>query len=184
MDVNSSNVSDEELNKMIANLKNNQHSSPTKIISNSGSPVNSIQPDASSDSDGQANPVATAIPTQAVPPIPETAEPPVQQDIPPIATSPQPEDIAPFAQPTAADVPNLDYIKKNVLVELRPLITKLNLPADEKFDTILLMIRSTDDVSLIPLASDTARQIVDDTRRAQALLDIIKEIDFFKQTQA
>ena len=39
MDDNSSNVSDEELNKMIANLKNNQHSSPTKIISNSGSPV-------------------------------------------------------------------------------------------------------------------------------------------------
>jgi hypothetical protein len=74
---------------------------------------------------------------------------------------------------------NLDKIKTSALEELRPLVGKLNLPADEKFDTLLLIIRSTDDQSLLDEAHDAAKEIQDDTKRAQALLDIIKEIDYF-----
>jgi hypothetical protein len=73
----------------------------------------------------------------------------------------------------------LDKIKTSALEELRPLVGKLNLPADEKFDTLLLIIRSTDDQSLLDEAHDAAKEIPDETKRAQALLDIIKEIDYF-----
>jgi hypothetical protein len=52
------------------------------------------------------------------------------------------------------------------------------LAPDEKFDTYLLLIRSTDDTSLIAPAHTAAKNIPDETRRAQALLDIIKEIDY------
>lgn len=72
----------------------------------------------------------------------------------------------------------LASIKKDALVELRPLVDKLNVSPEEKFDTYLLLIRSTDDADLIAPAHEAAKAITDETRRAEALLDIIKEIDY------
>lgn len=94
---------------------------------------------------------------------------------------PEPAFAAPaFSAPAVASAaPELDAIKKDALEELRPLVDKLNLPADEKFDTLLLIIRSTDDKSLVTAAHEAARAIEDETKRAQALLDVIKEIDYF-----
>lgn len=73
---------------------------------------------------------------------------------------------------------DLTGVKQEALSELRPLVDKLNIPAEEKFDTYLLLLRSTDDKTLIEPAHETAKLIEDESRRAQALLDIIKEIDF------
>ena len=81
--------------------------------------------------------------------------------------------------PTAAADPALDTIKQTALNELRPLVDKLDVSPEEKFDTYLLLLRSTDDKTLIAPAHDAAIAIVDEARRAQALLDIIKEIDYF-----
>jgi hypothetical protein len=75
----------------------------------------------------------------------------------------------------------LDDLKKTALEELRPLVGKLNLPPEEKFDTLLLIIRSTDDQSLLEPAHEAAKAITDENKRAQALLDVIKEIDYFSQ---
>lgn len=75
----------------------------------------------------------------------------------------------------------LEAIKKNALVELRPLVGKLTVSPEEKFDTYLLIIRSTDDTDLIAPAHEAAKAITDETRRAEALLDIIKEIDYLSQ---
>jgi hypothetical protein len=75
---------------------------------------------------------------------------------------------------------NLDLIKINALDELRLLVDDLSLPPDEKFDALLLLIRSTDDKELIKPAYEAAQQIKDDTKRASALLDVVKEIDFFE----
>lgn len=77
----------------------------------------------------------------------------------------------------------LDGIKLEALNELRPLVDKLNVSPEEKFDTYLLLLRSTDDKALIAPAHDAAKGIADEARRAQALLDIIKEIDFLSQSQ-
>lgn len=78
---------------------------------------------------------------------------------------------------------NLDSIKKDAIVELRPLVDKLDLAPEEKFDTYLLLLRSTDDRELIAPAHEAAKSITDESRRAQALLDIIKEIDFLSGQQ-
>lgn len=83
----------------------------------------------------------------------------------------------------AAD-PALESIKKDALEQLRPLVDKLDLPPEEKFDTLLLIIRSTDDKSLVQAAYDTAKGIADEAKRAEALLDIIKEIDYFSHPAA
>jgi hypothetical protein len=77
----------------------------------------------------------------------------------------------------------LDALKKSALEELRPLVGKLNLPPEDKFDTLLLIIRSTDDQTLLAPAHEAAKAIPDETKRAQALLDVIKEIDYFSQGQ-
>lgn len=93
---------------------------------------------------------------------------------------PGPGVVQPFNGPmqTQDQGDDLESIKRDAISELRPLVDKLNLPPEEKFDTYLLLIRSTDDTTLIAPAHEAARNIVDESRRAQALLDIIKEIDF------
>lgn len=89
-----------------------------------------------------------------------------------------PSEPAAFSLPTSADTTGLEGIKKDALNELRPLVDKLTVPPEEKFDTYLLLLRSTDDTSLIGPAHEAAKEIPDEARRAQALLDVIKEIDY------
>lgn len=83
--------------------------------------------------------------------------------------------------PTTAPSGDLDGIKKDALNELRPLIDKVDLPAEEKFDTYLMLIRSTDDTSLVGPAHAAAQGIADEKRRAEALLEIVKEIDYLSR---
>ena len=96
----------------------------------------------------------------------------------PEPVAPTPAVSAPAPAPAPAADPALDTIKQTALNELRPLVDKLDVSPEEKFDTYLLLLRSTDDKTLIAPAHDAAVAIVDEARRAQALLDIIKEIDY------
>ena len=86
--------------------------------------------------------------------------------------------VGPLPSTGSAD---LDNIKLDALKELRPLMDKVELPADEKFDTYLMLIRSTDDSSLIGPAHAVAQTIADEKRKAEALLEIIKEIDYLSR---
>ncbi len=87
-----------------------------------------------------------------------------------------PEPVREQPAPVVSD--DLGVIKKDALIELRPLLEKLDLVPEEKFDIYLMLLRSTDDKTLIAPAHNAARNIADEIRRAQALLDIIKEIDY------
>lgn len=93
----------------------------------------------------------------------------------------------PMQAPTTAPAPmaasGLDAIKQDALNELRPLVDKLNISAEEKFDTYLLIIRSTDDSSLVAPAFAAARAIADEAGKAQALFEIVKEIDYLSNPQ-
>lgn len=100
------------------------------------------------------------------------------------AESETPSPSTPPSVQSAAGHGALDDIKKDALEELRPLVDRLDLPPDEKFDIMLLIIRSTDDQSLLAPAHAAAKAIEDETKRAQALLDIIKEIDYFANPSA
>ena len=83
-------------------------------------------------------------------------------------------------QPTVFPSIDLDMIKNHALEDLRPLVEKLTVSNEEKFDIYLLLLRSSDDNTLVEPAYNAARSIEDETKRANALLDIIKEVDYFK----
>ena len=115
-----------------------------------------------------------------LPPLPDLPPEPEPEQQPAASPAPQPKAAKSAATTDASD---LDTVKNNAIRELRPLVGKLNISAEEKFDTYLLLIRSTDDRTLIPPAHEAAKEITDESRRAQALLDIIKEIDFLSNPQ-
>jgi hypothetical protein len=83
--------------------------------------------------------------------------------------------------PEAAGDSSLLDIKQQALQHLSPLVQHLDQSAEEKFKTTMMMIQASDDKTLIPTAFDSAKQIQDDKARAQALLDIINEINYFTQ---
>lgn len=108
---------------------------------------------------------------------PAPAEP-----VTPVALEAAPEAVAPEASAPVAPAPATDPLNAtlhNAINDLRPLVDKLTIPVEEKFDTYLLLIRSTNDSSLVEPAYQIAKQISDDTKRANALLTIIKEVNYF-----
>lgn len=131
---------------------------------------------------GAVLPTVTPLPTDDDDELAATAVAPEPAPEAPSAPVTPVADAAPSPAPAADS--SLDGIKKDALTELRPLVDKLNVSAEERFDTYLLLIRSTDDKSLIGPAHEAAKEIKDDARRAQALLDVIKEIDYLSQNAA
>jgi hypothetical protein len=122
--------------------------------------------------DDAAAPAAADEPAET----PAAPEAPALPEVPEVAV---PAPVVPdVAAPSLAASDDLDAIKQDALSELRPLVDKLDVSPEEKFDTYLLLLRSTDDKALIAPAHEAARNIADEARRAQALLDVIKEIDY------
>ena len=74
---------------------------------------------------------------------------------------------------------NLISIKKNALQQLAPLIDQLDQEPEEKFKTMLMMIQASDDKTMLDSAYQTAQKISDEKLKAQALLDIVNEINYF-----
>ena len=72
-------------------------------------------------------------------------------------------------------------IKQKALSQLSPLVDHLDQSPEDKFRTTMMMIQASDDQSLIQVAYDAADQIQDEKVRAQALLDIVNEINYFTQ---
>jgi hypothetical protein len=86
---------------------------------------------------------------------------------------------------TATHVPADDLIdiKQKALQQLSPLVGHLNQTPEEKFRTTMMMIQASDDQTLLKAAYEAAGQITDEKTRAQALLDVINEINYFTQQQ-
>lgn len=95
------------------------------------------------------------------------------------------EDSTPASdKPSSAPRPpdnDLLSIKQDALQQLGPLVDHLDQSPEEKFRTKMMMIQANDDQSLVRDTYETAKQITDDKERAQALLDIINEINYFTQ---
>ncbi len=98
----------------------------------------------------------------------------------PTATPP-----APVATTPATDAPNdaLLHIKQQALQHLSPLLGHLDQSPEEKFRTTMMMIQASDDQTLVKEAYASAQAIPDEKIRAQALLDIVNEINYFTQQQ-
>ena len=76
---------------------------------------------------------------------------------------------------------NLDVIKKDALQQLEPLVDQLELSTEERFKTTMMMLQASDNQSLIKKAYELAQQIDNPKVKAQALLDIVNEINYFNQ---
>lgn len=77
----------------------------------------------------------------------------------------------------------LDDVKKEALEDLRPLIEKLDLEPADKFDKYLMMLRASDDPTLIKPAYEAAKNISGEKEKAQALLDVINEINYITSSK-
>ncbi len=82
-----------------------------------------------------------------------------------------------LAAATAED--ELLDIKQQALSQLTPLVSHLDQSPVEKFRTLMMMIQASDNQSLISQAYEAAQQITDEKEKAQALLDIVNEINYF-----
>jgi hypothetical protein len=111
--------------------------------------------------------------TVSIEPQPEEQPAPAETQMPEYIATP-----APTAESPQIDSRSLEDVRKDALSELRPLVDKLDMSPEDKFDICLMLLRSTDDKTLIPAAHEAAKNIADETKRAQALLDVIREIDF------
>jgi hypothetical protein len=99
-----------------------------------------------------------------------------------------PSDSAPTAPEPAASTAggndDLLNIKQEALKQLSPLVGHLDQSPEEKFRTTMMMIQASDDQNLVKAAYEAAQAITDEKARAQALLDIINEINYFTQNHA
>lgn len=123
-------------------------------------------------------------PVHTAPPAPTFAMPPASTHSPTPAFTPTPEPPAPsFAEP---DLPNnadeLINMKQEALQHLQPLISNLQQTPEEEFRTLMMMIQATDDKTMLKKALEAAKKIGDEKTRAQAMLDVINEINYFTQT--
>lgn len=84
-------------------------------------------------------------------------------------------------QSTPAPSQDLLTIKQEALQSLSPLLNHLDQTPEEKFKTTMMMIQASDDQSLVKSAYETAQTITDEKAKAQALLDIVNEINYFTQ---
>jgi len=72
-------------------------------------------------------------------------------------------------------------IKQHALQQLTPLVGHLDQSPEEKFRTTMMMIQASDNQDLIKEAYEAANSISDEKAKAQALLDIVNEINYFTQ---
>lgn len=101
-------------------------------------------------------------------------EPPTSDPSPPQSFSESAGSSAP-----ADSNDDLIDIKQQALQSLQPLVSHLDQSPEEKFKTTMMMIQATDNSSLVKQAYETANQITDEKARAQALLDVVNEINYF-----
>lgn len=88
---------------------------------------------------------------------------------------------APASAPAPANDDELLDIKQQALQQLTPLVGHLDQTPEEEFRTTMMMIQAADNQELVSKAYEAAQKIQDEKSRAQALLDIVNEINYFTQ---
>ena len=119
---------------------------------------------------------------EIAPPAPEPIAPlDAMSDVPeltmPGATT-APEPAPTFSMPeTPRQSLSTSEIKKAALRDLVPLLNKVHMDPSQRFDTYCDIFEDLKDYTVLDPAYQAAREIPDDTARAEALLYLIKSID-------
>lgn len=135
-----------------------------------------------SDDDQAASATAPAVDEGAAN---DTASDFIMDDAPAAAADPAPAavDPAPAADGdgSAVSTDELLDIKQGALQQLTPLLGHLEQSPEEQFRTTMMMIQASDNQALLKTAYEAAQQIEDEKTKAQALLDVVNEINYFTQ---
>jgi hypothetical protein len=110
---------------------------------------------------------------------PQVDEAPVAVQDSPALAQPAQDDSSVSVTPAPVAQNDLLDIKQQALSQLVPLVSHLDQSPEDKFKTTMMMIQASDDSSLIKVAYEAAQQIGDEAEKAQALLDIVNEINYF-----
>lgn len=99
------------------------------------------------------------------------------------ATAPvaMPDDTSSSTPATPSNPKDLDDIKNKALQQLSPLVGKLEQSPEERYKTIMMMIQASDNHDLIKDAYEAANSIQDEQLKAEALLGVVNEINYFTQ---
>jgi hypothetical protein len=133
---------------------------------------------------------APSVVTPAAPePLASASFSPAAQDVAaaPLSETPAENDTdaadtsTPTVKPVSASITpeELLTIKQEALQSLSPLVGKLDVDPEEKFRTLMMLIQASDDHSKLAEAYEVAKTITDEKARAQALLDVVNEINYF-----
>ncbi len=138
-----------------------------KAINNATSQLEGAgdDPGLSSSFDGIAD--AEIVQTSTLPTPPPTIKPSPSASSSVSSITPPPDDLL--------------KIKQEALSDLTPLVDHLDQTPEERFKTNMMLIQASDNSSLIQAAYDAAGKIEDEKIRAQALLDVVNEINYFTQ---
>lgn len=82
-------------------------------------------------------------------------------------------------QPTITPSGDLETIKTSALQELAPLVDELDQEPEERYRTLMMIIQSSDNQELVKEAYEAAQKIEDKKAKAEALLNILNEINYF-----
>ena len=159
----------------------------TQMLTDSGAPTishapaNNFMPFGGTPLDApQPAPVASGSPYGSMPIQSAPAPMPMQSAPAPLPTPmPQPQEPVTMIETNGDE---LLTMKAEALQHLQPLVSTLQQSPEDEFRTLMMMIQATDDKSLLKKALDAAKRIGDDKVRAQAMLDVINEINYFTQT--
>ncbi len=121
-------------------------------------------------------------------PVMEQPAPVVEQPIPPMTPEVQtPEFSAPpiaetetfetITTNTPAQNLNMHQVKEAALRDLVPLIDRLNMDAEQKFNLYRDIFENMKDYTVLEPAYRIAKEITDETKRAEALFYLIESID-------
>lgn len=155
-------------------------------------PVAPVAPPPEPASDPAVEPAASPVPDQLT-----AAQPPATSGIngvslenayittipPHINSQPGNGSAVPTASSLVTDVHHdeLVRLKQDALKKLEPLVDQLDQSPEEKFKTTMMLIQASDNAELVKEAFESANQIKDEKARAQALLDVVNEINYFTQ---
>ena len=117
-------------------------------------------------------PVAPAEPVSA--PIEDIEPTPIVHEEEVVADQVEPVEKSPFMGSSSMGI---NQVKEAALREVAPLLSKLDIPAKQKFDLYKNVIDNYHDSSVIAPAYQAASEIEDERDRGEALLYIIDSID-------
>lgn len=123
---------------------------------------------------------APVVPTSAVPTSTPVAD---NNDEVEYSTPPASIDHSDQAIAGGSSVDSIEQIKVSALQQLRPLMQHIELTPEEKFEKYLMMLRASDDQDLIQPTYEAAQMITSEKLKAQALLDVINEINYLTSQQ-